>query len=184
MKSNLQIISGKFRGRKLFLPGDARPTQNRARAAIFNILNSGIINFADNSFRVWDAFAGSGAVGVEFLSRFENASVVFTDSSSESINAIKRNTQDFKNAKIVNTDSISVINKYGCDADIIFVDPPYADAGLGIVFIRKLINVLKSGAIVVWEMEKSFDFELKNEAVKILKDKTYGRARFVIFSKL
>ena len=58
MKSNLQIISGKYRGKKLNLPLDARPTQNMARGALFNMLN-GIID-TTKSVAVWDVFAGSG----------------------------------------------------------------------------------------------------------------------------
>ncbi|MBP5707580.1 MAG: RsmD family RNA methyltransferase, partial [Alphaproteobacteria bacterium] len=64
MESKLQIISGKYRGRKLSLPASARPTQNRARIALFNMLESNIIDPTDK-FTVWDAFAGSGAFGIE-----------------------------------------------------------------------------------------------------------------------
>ena len=78
MNSKLQIISGKFRGRKLYLPPNARPTQQRARAALFNMLASGVVG-TDGCINVWDAFAGSGAFGIEFISRYPNAKVVFTD---------------------------------------------------------------------------------------------------------
>ena len=57
MDSKLQIISGAYRGRKLRLPPNARPTQNRARIALFNMLESGIVDFNQN-LSVWDAFAG------------------------------------------------------------------------------------------------------------------------------
>lgn len=181
MKSNLQIISGKYRGRKLALPSDARPTQNRARAAVFNMLKS--LRDFTQPFTVWDAFAGSGAFGIEFLSRFENAKVVFTDKSESSVATIKKNLKDISNGTVIKTDALSVIQSYGSESDIIFVDPPYADAGLAVVFIKKLIKVLKPGAIVVWEIEKAFDFEFKEENIEILKDKNYGRARFLIFSK-
>ena len=74
MKSNLQIISGKYRGKKLLLPHDARPTQNIARGALFNMLNE----ILDNSEKisVWDAFGGSGAFGIECLSRFDKPMVL------------------------------------------------------------------------------------------------------------
>ena len=90
MNSKLQIISGRFHGRKLFLSKDARPTQNRSRAALFNMLASGILE-ADRKYIVWDAFAGSGALGLEFLSRYPHSEVLFTDVSDESINTIRKN---------------------------------------------------------------------------------------------
>ena len=83
MKSNLQIISGKYRGKKLCLPPDARPTQNMARGALFNMLYE-IIDI-DKPIAVWDVFAGSGAFGIECLSRFNNTAVVFTDNANSSI---------------------------------------------------------------------------------------------------
>src|SRR5574344_993888 len=85
MDSNLQIISGKWRGKKLHLPLNARPTQNKARIALFNMLG----NISPHI--VWDAFAGSGEFGLEWLSRAQNSKAIFTDTNAESIKTIKRN---------------------------------------------------------------------------------------------
>ena len=63
MDSKLQIISGEFRGRKLKLPDGARPTQNLARGAIFNMLAE-ILLEPYTELHVWAAFAGSGALGI------------------------------------------------------------------------------------------------------------------------
>jgi 16S rRNA (guanine(966)-N(2))-methyltransferase RsmD len=176
MESKLQIISGKWRGRKLHLPRNARPTQNKARIALFNILSG----FAPNI--VWDAFAGSGAFGIEWLSRGANK-VIFTDIDTDSIKTIKKNLGTDKGAIISQTDALSAVEKYGADADIIFIDPPYADSALGAEFIRKLAPVAKPGAIMIWEMEKN-SCEGRNPLLpsnlKIIKDKTYGRARFLV----
>ena len=79
MKSKLQIISGNFRGRKILLPDSARPTQNKARGAIFNMLASDVLSDTSEPYFAWDAFAGSGALGIEFLSRYPNSYVVFID---------------------------------------------------------------------------------------------------------
>ena len=181
MKSNLQIISGKYRGKKLSLPNDARPTQNLARGALFNMLN-GIIE--TNSIAVWDVFAGSGAFGLECLSRFNNSNVIFTDNAKSSIDAIKKNLDSIKeNATIEMVDAISVIPKFGEAADLVFADPPYADFGLGLLFVKKLGKVAKTGAILIWEFESAQQTPKIDDAWEVLKDKTYGRARFLFLIK-
>ena len=182
MKSNLQIISGKYRGKKLALPADARPTQNLARGALFNMLNE-ILNTAHN-FTVWDAFAGSGAFGLECLSRYDNAKIIFTDNNKTSIDTVNKNLSAMRTSAIVDmTDAISVISKYGATADLIFLDPPYADFRLGIVFVKKLAKIAKIGALLIWEFEASQEEPKIDDNWEILKDKTYGRARFLILRK-
>ena len=182
MKSNLQIISGKYRGRKLFLSDFARPTQNMARGALFNMLNE----FIDmrQHVTVWDVFAGSGAFGIECLSRY-NATVVFTDNSSASINTVKKNLGLInETATVEKTDAISVIKKYGAVSDLIFIDAPYSDFELGILFVKKLTNVAKSGAILIWEFENIQNLPTLSDSWAVLKDKVYGRARFLILRKM
>lgn len=181
MKSNLQIISGKNRGKKLSLPAGARPTQNMARGALFNMLN-GIIDALN--ITVWDAFAGSGAFGMECLSRFNGAKVVFTDNSPESIETVKKNLKSInESATVEKTDAISVIPRFGPAADLIFVDPPYSDFGLGALFVKKLSKVAKSGAILIWEFEVVQPTPKLDDCWEVLKDKTYGRARFLVLRK-
>ena len=133
MDSKLQIISGAYRGRRLRLPPDARPTQNRARIALFNMIESGVVDTSGN-LMVWDAFAGSGAFGIECLSRYAGARVVFTDTSPTSIKTIRDNLATLAvgvRASVVQMDAIGAVNKYGVGANLIFVDPPYVDENLG-----------------------------------------------------
>ena len=184
MDSKLQIISGKHRGRKLFLPSlsDARPTQTLARGALFNMLNE----FVDmrQPVTVWDAFAGSGAFGLEFLSRYVNADVIFTDNSARSIDTIKKNLGIInEKATIIKTDAIAEISKYGAVSDLIFIDAPYSEFELGVLFVKKLTNVAKSGAILIWEFENIHDFPKISDSWAVLKDKVYGRARFLLLRK-
>jgi len=182
MKSNLQIISGKYRGKKLCLPADARPTQNMARGALFNMLN-GVIDF-NGAISVWDAFAGSGAFGLECISRFNNPMVVFTDNSGNSVDTIKKNLISInERATLEKTDALSALPRFGAISDLIFVDPPYADFGLGMLFIKKLGKIAKSGAIAIWEFESTQQMPKLDENWEILKDKTYGRARFLFLRK-
>ena len=182
MKSNLQIISGKYRGKKLSLPADARPTQNMARGALFNML-TGILD-TTKPITVWDVFAGSGAFGVECLSRFDKTMVVFTDNANSSVDTIKKNVSCInENATIEKTDAIAAIPHFGGISDLIFIDPPYSDFGLGMLFVKKITSVAKCGAILIWEFESNQKTPIISDSWIVLKDKTYGRARFLILEK-
>lgn len=181
MDSKLQIISGAYRGRKLFLPADARPTQNRARLALFNMLSS-FVDMADK-MTVWDAFAGSGAFGIECLSQYPNTNVIFTDVSPTSIKTVKQNLAMLNvgmRASVYQCDAMSRISQIGALADLIFVDAPYSEHSVGNSFVRKLGAVAKSGSILIWEQETANLYNPDENAWEILRDKTYGRARFLI----
>ena len=183
MKSNLQIISGKYRGKKLNLPLDARPTQNMARGALFNILN-GIID-TTQALSVWDVFAGSGAFGLECLSRFNNRNVVFTDNAKSSIDTIKKNLISInENATVEMCDAMSALSRFGGISDLIFIDPPYSDFNFGVLFVKKLSKIAKPGSILIWEFEKTQNAPIFDDFWDVLKDKTYGRARFLIMRKI
>lgn len=179
MDSKLQIISGMFHGRKLRLPAGARPTQNRARIALFNMLASlDIVPVC-----VWDAFAGSGAFGIECLSRWAGCRAVFTDIAPATVRANLSALDIGARASVVGADAMSVVGKYGPEADLVFVDPPYSTGGLGAAFIKRLGGVIRSGAIVVWEQDAPDASMPGAEMWEILRDKQYGRARFMILRK-
>ena len=180
----MQIISGKYRGRKLALPRGARPTQNRARIALFNMLESGIID-TNAKMTVWDAFAGSGAFGVECISRYD-ATVVFTDTAPESINTIRKNVGAISaenKSKIAQVDAVGAIPQFVKSVDIVFVDAPYDAAELGRAFVNKLGRATRAGTILIWEQEADNAVEPNTDIWDILRDKTYGRARFLILSR-
>ena len=183
MDSNLQIISGRYRGRKLVLPDGARPTQNRARVAIFNMIAE--ILPQNSQITVWDAFGGSGAMGIEILSRYSNATATFTDISDKSLQTIKKNTNATAaiRVSIVKADATKVHIQYGKDANLIFVDPPYENARLGIDFVANLTGVVSTGTIVVQEIENIVPYAPDTTQWDILRDRVYGRARFVILRK-
>ena len=183
MDSKLQIISGKYRGKKLFLPAGARPTQSLARGALFNMINCIVDN--TQNMTVWDVFAGSGAFGLEYLSRFNNANIIFTDNSNKSIDAIKKNLASVSESTQVDfTNALFVVEKYGATADLIFIDPPYSDFNMGVLFVKKLTQVAKPGTILVWEFEKIQDMPEIDKNWEIVRDKTYGRARFLILRRI
>lgn len=186
MESKLQIISGMFRGRRLNLPPDARPTQNMARIALFNMLESGIID-AGAPMVVWDAFAGSGSLGLECLSRYPQAKVLFSDTAYSSISTVRKNLSVLSIGARADTyqgDAIAAIPRFAEIADMIFVDPPYPMATLGVSFVKGLSRVAHKGMIVVWEQEASNFVAPNSEKWAILRDKVYGRARFLILQKI
>ena len=183
MNSKLQIISGRFRGKKLNLPNGARPTQNLARGALFNMLN-GLLDIS-RPFNVWDVFGGSGAFGLECFSRYDNAKIIFTDNANASIETIKNNAKSMNcPATIEKTDAVVAIPRFGKDADLIFVDAPYSEFDLGVAFVKKLTSVAKSGAILIWEFENIQKMPTLSDSWTVLKDKTYGRAHFLILRKI
>ena len=184
MDSKLQIISGTYRGRKLALPPMARPTQNLARSAVFNML-TGIFGAGDKIV-AWDAFGGSGAMGLETLSRYPNSTAIFTDISDESLATIKKNTDGIAANRIciAKTDAAKVIKKYAGNVNLVFVDPPYENARVGMVFVTKLADAVRAGTIIVQEIEKIVPYSPDTLKWEILRDKNYGRARFVILRRI
>jgi 16S rRNA G966 N2-methylase RsmD len=76
------------------------------------------------------------------------------------------------------------VDKYAAGADLIFVDPPYADENMGRAFVARLARVGRSGTVVVWEQEVDHESQPNGDVWEILRDKTYGRARFLILRKL
>lgn len=179
MDSKLQIISGAFRGRKLLLPDGARPTQNRARIALFNMMTSLGLNPA----QVWDAFAGSGAFGIECLSRWAGARAVFTDLRTDTVRRNLALVGADARAIVYQADALSRAATLGATSDLIFIDPPYADADLGAVALRKIAAVARPGTVVVWEQDAPVARMPDENAWEILRDKQYGRARFLILRR-
>lgn len=141
----MRIISGEFKGRKLVSPaGNAtRPTSDRVRESIFSILGGGIINA-----RVLDLFAGTGAFGLEALSRGA-AESVFIDASAGAIKIIRKNITACgaeSRVRIIRWDiakNLNCLQPLKPAFDLIFMDPPY-DRNFIAPTLEKLI---KAGAL-------------------------------------
>ncbi len=181
METKLQIISGAYRGRKLQTPPSARPTQNRARVALFNMLN-GIIMDAPIK-NVWDAFAGSGAFGIECISRWPELNVTFTDNDAAAVKIIRRNLTGMPPAAVICADAIACVSKYGANADLVYLDPPYAATDVAAKFVRKLGDAAQPGALLVWEQDASSAIAPDDATWEILRMRQYGRALFYILRR-
>ena len=125
----MRIVAGQWRGRRLIAPaGDiARPTADRVREAWMSIVNPWLADA-----RVLDVFAGSGALGIEALSRGA-VRADFVESAAASLKAIGENLQSVgagEEARVIKADAIAFVGKLEAHAyDVAFADPPY-DKGL------------------------------------------------------
>jgi len=161
----MRVIAGTYKSRRLqSLPGlDLRPTADRLRETLFDILTPG--NPEALAGKVWvDLFAGTGAVGIEALSRGAE-SVIFVETSSRAVELIRKNLQGLKietGFQVLKQDAvraISYLRKSGLQADFVFLDPPYQ---MEEVYARTLEaisdgGILKPHGLVIAEHQKKFD---------------------------
>lgn len=136
----MRIIAGDWRGRPLAAPeGRAtRPTADRAREGLFSMLQSRIGSF--DGLRVADLFAGSGALGLEALSRGASYAL-FVDNDRAAVDAIRRNLATFAATarSEVRAQAVEYASLPSAPFDILFLDPPYA-SGLAEMALDRVAN--------------------------------------------
>ncbi|MFC3079127.1 16S rRNA (guanine(966)-N(2))-methyltransferase RsmD [Phenylobacterium terrae] len=180
----MRIVSGEFRGKTLAAPaGEAtRPTSDRARQAIFDILEHAAWSDGVRDRRVIDLFAGSGALGFEAVSRGA-AFCLFVETDEAARGAIRENVEAmglFGRTRVHRRDATQLGVRPGADGpafELAFLDPPYAK-GLGETALQRLAEGgwLAPGAIVVFERGVGeADFEVA--AYEKLDARDYGAAR-------
>jgi 16S rRNA (guanine966-N2)-methyltransferase len=135
----MRIIAGEWRGRPLVAPkGDAtRPTADRVREALFSMLASRLGSFEDLS--VADLFAGSGALGLEALSRGA-ASCIFVEQDKPALDALRTNIAKLSAKADVRAQSVLALGHAVAPLDLILMDPPY-DSNAGAVALDKLARL-------------------------------------------
>lgn len=176
----MRIISGRYKGRSLVVPKNfaGRPTTDFAREGLFNVLNH-LIDFS--GIRVLDMFAGTGAFGIECLSRGAEGAK-FIEMSGLHAKFIADNIRQFdlKQAQVVKGDVFRVITTLREKYDLIFADPPYDLNGLNsipeLVFQSELL--LENG-IFVLEHGREYDF---SEHRFFLQHRKYSNVHFSFFS--
>lgn len=179
----MRIVAGEFRGRALVAPpGEGtRPTSDRARQAVFNILEHAPWSDGLNGRRVIDLFAGSGALSLEALSRgAAYALLVETDEAARG--AIRQNIETlhlFGRTRVHRRDATDLGQKPASDGapfDLAFLDPPYAK-GLGEKALAGLASGgwLAEGALVVFERGAD-EPELEAPGYEVLDSRRYGAA--------
>ncbi len=161
----MRVIAGKYRGRPLrSLSGtDIRPTSDRLRETLFNVLTAG--NPAALEGTVWlDLFAGTGAVGIEALSRGAKE-VIFVDTAARAANLIERNLKSLEIAegcRILREDLSGVLwrlKREHIAADVVFLDPPYRmqEAYQETLAALADSSLVWAMSLVIAEHEKKFD---------------------------
>ncbi|MRR12298.1 16S rRNA (guanine(966)-N(2))-methyltransferase RsmD [bacterium] len=176
----MRIIAGRFRGRRLQAPAGlaTRPTSDRVREAIFSALDAaGRVAGA----RVLDAFAGTGALGLEAISRGA-VSAMFLDNSAKAVFALRANIDSFsltESVRVLQGDALSLATRGaipGGPYSLLFLDPPYK---LDKFKVRGFIESLsESGALapdatIVWEHATGNAAEWPGGLV-VAKEKRYG----------
>jgi 16S rRNA (guanine(966)-N(2))-methyltransferase RsmD len=167
-----RIIAGRFGGRRIAAPPGTgtRPTSDRVREALFSILAARVADA-----RVLDLFAGSGALGLEALSRGA-AAATFVESSPHALRALRANVAALgADADVVRADALrwlraasAAVRQY----DLVFLDPPYRQAEtLGAALSELLPSVLGPGALVVAESDRRAPLEL---TIPTLDERRYG----------
>ena len=176
----MRVITGTARGRKLkTLAGDdvVRPTAERVKEALFSI-----IQFELEGAAVLDAFAGSGQLGIEALSRGA-AHAVFTDENREAVETVRDNLQHTRladRAVVLQTDVFSLVRAGRERFDIIFLDPPYRKG-----IVDRLLPLLpaccKPNAIVVCETEAQAELPAQAGALVQLRVYKYGKTKLTTY---
>ena len=175
----MRIIAGSRKGARIFAPkSDTRPTGDRVREAAFNLIGP------VDDMAVLDLFAGSGAMGLEALSRGAKKAV-FVESDREAQRAIERNLEklDLKGARIVKSDARRALaseTASGRRYDLVLVDPPYRMFdSLQPTLAAHLPALLAEDGLVVLETAKRTQPELPSLAERT--SRAYGSARLTLF---
>ena len=178
----MRVIAGQWRGRPLVAPkGDAtRPTADRTREALFSILVSRIGSFED--LRVADLFAGSGALGLEALSRGA-ASCLFVEQDKAALDALRTNIAKLGGAKEIGADvraqSVLALGVAPAPLDLILMDPPYG-TGAGFVALDKLARLGWVGPASWISIETQRNEPVEIDGFTVDADKIYGKARVTL----
>ena len=186
----MRIVAGSLKGRSIVAPEGqgTRPTSDRARQAVFNVLEHAAWAEPLDGMRVMDLYAGSGALGFEAISRGA-AFALFVETDDEARGAIRENADAYGvmgRTRVHRRSATDLGLRPGSDGeafDMAFLDPPYRK-GLGEQTLQRLLegNWLKAGAVVVFE-RGSDEPELDTPGYERLDARDYGAAR-VLFLRV
>jgi 16S rRNA (guanine966-N2)-methyltransferase len=170
----MRVVAGAFKGRRLQAPRGSRtrPTADRVREAVFSVL--GDVSAA----RVLDLYAGSGALGIEALSRGA-ASATFVERDQRAAAILRRNLEAVgAEAEVRRQDALRFLAGEAGPFDLVFVDPPY-DAAVRVAgpLSERLPAVLEQGARIVTESDKRTPLEL---ALPLELERIYGDTRIAV----
>ncbi len=175
----MRIVAGKYKGRTLleFSGNDIRPTADKVRESLFNI-----IQFKTPNSVFLDLYSGTGAMGIEALSRCAK-SVTFNDLSKSSLSLVKKNLEKLKvddEFEISNCDAVRFLTSTNKKFDIIFIDPPYK-SDQKYDSLNFCYSALNDDGIVIFEDEK--EWQGQAEGLVAYDKRKYGRVHLTFFRK-
>lgn len=178
----MRIISGLFKGKKLYLPNDknTRPLKDLVKESIFNLIqHSNKINIDIKNSLILDLFSGSGSFGIECLSR-EAKKVIFLENYPEAIKVLEKNIRSLKNIgnyEIIKQDFFNLQRKINLKFNIIFIDPPYNELKINEIIEKILENNLlnKKGVLIIHRHKK--DTVGLTQKINIFEERLYGISR-------
>jgi 16S rRNA (guanine966-N2)-methyltransferase len=179
----MRIIAGAFKGRRLApVKGRTRPTAARVREAVFNILGPAL-----NGARVLDLFAGTGALGIEALSRGA-AAAVFVEDHPQAVKALRRNLEDLGlqgQSHLWSLPVSSALKKLAAQGehfDLAFLDPPYdGEAAPATLQALASLDLLRPGAGVVVEHSRRETLPPQSGPLKLLQVRRYGDTQVAFY---
>ena len=176
----MRIIAGKWRGRPIEAPPGlaTRPTADRVRETLFSMLASRLGTFED--LRVADLFAGSGALGLEALSRGA-ASATFVENDAAATAAIRRNAEKLgASVQVLGGSALALPRSESFD--LVFADPPYAP-GSGTAVVESVLKAGWLGPGGWMSIETSRNDEVKPGELSIEAVRDVGRARLTLLRR-
>lgn len=167
----MRIIAGKYKGKNLkeFNLDTTKPTTDRVKENMFNLIQFEIMDSV-----VLDLFSGTGALGIEAISRGASKTYLI-EKNKQAIQIIKSNLKGIEGEyDLKETDAVDFLNQTKEQFDIVLLDPPYkTDLGLKSVDLILKNNLLKDNGIILFETSTENDFELNFDCLKTTKKK-YG----------
>ena len=183
----MRIISGKFRGLKLQPPVDfsIRPTSDRLKESLFSILESNKYNIQIKASNVIDICSGTGALGIEALSRGAK-SIYFIDKDSKAINVLQKNISKLKidnkdktYTKIIKEDALKALQDIKIVFDVVLIDPPYNSNIIEECLVKlKEYNLIDLNGYIFAESSKNEDINF--DGFDLLDTKIYGKSKLTI----
>jgi len=182
----MRIIAGKFKGRVIEMPKAIRPTSDKVREALFEILKGRI-----QGARFLDLYCGSGAMGIEAFSRGAER-VTLVDNNFKCISTLKKNLLSLD---ILDSSSINIYDKDAIMAlkgfreksetfDIIFLDPPYhEETAKNTLIAISNYDILARNAVIVVEVFKKQDLPKEVGPIKKVRTSQYGDTKLEFFTE-
>ena len=185
-EKKMRIIGGKARGTKLYtLEGETtRPTLDRVKESIFNIIQAELEDAI-----ILDLFAGSGAIGLEAISRGAKKAIL-CDKSKDAIQIIKKNiekTHSQESVELYNTDFKECLGKIKEQLDLIYIDPPYkTDFILKALEIIQNSRMTKDTTIIILETDEEERIlkQIENLKFEVIDKRKYGIAHIIFLQKM